>query len=196
MAGRPAFLSEMGRLAMSLFVATVAPFTGAGEAGASCIQQSVREQAALADVVVYGTVTETRQTFAPASGVVRFRPERFLKGALHGDVEVFLGPTRGGAVTSVDYEAVQRGEAHTLYLRSTGDGGWQTDACSGSHKGAPTVDETSILGAGTTAPPAPPKDNTRLALGALAIAIAALALVAGLGARRQAGRSTLTTTSP
>lgn len=186
----------MGRLAIALFVATASLLTGGGGADASCAQQSLREQAASADVVVYGTVTQTRQTFAAAGGVIGFRPERFLKGALPGEVEVFLGPTRGGAVTSVDYEAVQRGEAHTLYLRSTGDGGWETNACSGSHKGAPTADETAVFGAGTTAPPAAPRDNTLLALGALAVAVAALALVAALGARAQAGPSTLNTTSP
>jgi hypothetical protein len=108
---------------------------------ASCLQATVAQQAALADVVVYGTVTETRQTFAPASGVIRFRADRFLKGSLPGEVEVYLGPTRGGAITSVDYSAVIRGEGHTLYLKAAGNGAWQTDACSGSHVGAPTAEE-------------------------------------------------------
>lgn len=160
----------------------------------SCVQSTVTERAALAEVVVYGTVTETRQTFAAASGVIRFRPGRYLKGALPGEVEVYLGPTKGGAVTSVDYEAALRGQAHTLYLRSAGDGAWQTDACSGSHVGAPTSEETAFFGTGTSAPPAAPKDNTPLALGA--VAIAAIALAAALVARRYAGPSTLTTTSP
>jgi len=162
-------------------------------AQASCVQTTIADRAALADVVVYGTVTQTRQTFAAAGGVIRFRPERFLKGTLPGEVEVYLGPSKGGAITSVDYTAVTRGEAHTLYLRSAGDGGWQTDACSGSHAGAPTSEESSFFGAGVTAPPTAPKDNTSLALGALAIAAAALA--AALYARG-AGPSTLTTTSP
>ncbi|MDP9256080.1 MAG: hypothetical protein M3Q31_05935 [Actinomycetota bacterium] len=162
---------------------------------ASCVQMAVAERAALAEVVVYGTVTETRQTFAAAGGVIRFRPERFLKGTLPGEVEVYLGPTMGGGVTSVDYQAVIRNEAHTLYLRSAGNGAWQTDACSGSHVGAPTSEETSLFGAGTAAPPIAPKDNTPLALGALVIA--AIALAGGaLLARRQAGPSMLTTTSP
>lgn len=165
-----------------------------GTAAASCVQTTVAERAALAEVVVYGTVTETRQTFAAASGVIRFRAERFLKGTFPGEVEVYLGPTKGGAITSVDYEAVQRAEAHTLYLRSAGNGGWQTDACSGSHVGAPTSEETTFFGTGSAAPPTAPKDNTLLALGA--VAIAAIALAGALFARRYSGPSTLTTTSP
>lgn len=164
-------------------------------AAASCVQTTVAERAALAEVVVYGTVTETRQTFAPASGVVRFRPERFLKGTLTGDVEVYLGPTKGGAITSVDYEAVRRGEAHTLYLRSAGGDAWQTDVCSGSHVGAPLSEETAFFGSGSAAPPPAPKDNTPLVLGA--VAVAAIALAAALFLRRRySGPSTLTTTSP
>jgi hypothetical protein len=161
---------------------------------ASCLQTTVAERAALAEVVVYGTVTETRQTFAPASGVIRFLPGRFLKGTLPGEVEVFLGPTKGGAITSVDYSAVIRGEAHTLYLKAAGDGAWQTDACSGSHVGPPTAEEASFFGTGTSAPPSAPKDNTPLALGALVIA--AIALAGAVVARGYAGPSTLTTTSP
>jgi hypothetical protein len=155
---------------------------------------TIAERAALADVVVYGTVTETRQTFAAAGGVIRFRPERFLKGTLPGEVEVYLGPSKGGAVTSVDYQAVTRGEAHALYLRAAGNNTWQTDACSGSHSGAPTNEETSFFGTGVAAPPPAPGDNTPLVIGA--VAIAAIALAVALVARRYAGPSTLTTTSP
>jgi hypothetical protein len=173
-----------------LFGMSLAP----SQALASCLQTTVAERAALAEVVVYGTVTETRQTFAPASGVIRFRPERFLKGSLPGAVEVYLGPTKGGAITSVDYSAVIRGEGHTLYLRAAGNNAWQTDACSGSHVGAPTAEEASFFGAGTVAPPTTPKDNTTLALGALVVA--AIALAGAVFARRYAGPSTLTTTSP
>ena len=127
---------------------------------------------------MYGTVTETRQTFAPASGVIRFQPVRFLKGTLPGEVEVYLGPSRGGAISSVDYTAVViRGEAHTLYLRSAGSGAWETNACSGSHVGAPTADETAFFGTGSSAPPAAPKDNTLLVLGAVGIAVIAMAAI-------------------
>ena len=162
---------------------------------ASCVQMSVAERAAMAEVVAYGTVSETRQTFAPAGGVIRFRPERFLKGTLPGEVEVYLGPTRGGAITSVDYGAVVRGEAHTLYLRAAGGEAWQTDACSGSHAGAPTAEETTLFGAGTSAPPIAPRDNTSVIL-AVATVVALLAIAGVLLARRYAGRSTFTTTSP
>ena len=162
---------------------------------ASCVQTTVAERAALVEVVVYGTVTETRQTFAPASGVIRFQPVRFLKGTLPGEVEVYLGPTKGGPITSVDYEAVVRGDTHTLYLRSAGNGAWQTDVCSGSHVGAPTPEETAFFGTGSSAPPAGPRDNSTLLLGAVAIAAIALAAVLFVR-RRYAGPSTLTTTSP
>jgi hypothetical protein len=165
-------------LTLALAMAGLVP----GTAAASCVQTTVAANAALAEVVVYGTVTETRQTFAAASGVIRFGPERFLKGTFPGEVEVYLGPTKGGPITSVDYEAVQRGEAHTLYLRSAGNGTWQTDVCSGSHVGAPTSEEASFFGPGNPATPAAPQDNTLLALGAVAIALVALAGV--LVARR------------
>ena len=176
-------------MAAVLFIGVV----GSSPAVGSCVQTTIAERAALADVVVYGTVSETRQTFAPAGGVIRFRAERFLKGTLPGEVEVYLGPSKGGAITSVDYAAVSRGEAHTLYLRSAGRS-WQTDACSGSHVGAPTAEETSFFGTGSVAPPIVPPDNTPLAIGAIAIAL--IALAAALIARRQAGPSTLTTTAP
>lgn len=167
----------------------------ASPAVASCVQTTVAERAARAEVVVYGTVTETRQTFAPASGVIRFQPQRFLKGTLPGEIEVFLGPTRGGPITSVDYEAVIRGEAHTLYLRSVENGGWQTDVCSGSHAGAPTSEESTFFGTGTSAPPAAPRDNMPFVLGAVVVAVIALT-TAVVVRRRYSGPSTLTTTSP
>jgi hypothetical protein len=180
----------VGALALAAAMAGLFSATAA----ASCVQATVVERAAMAEVVVYGTVTETRQTFAAAGGVIRFRADRFLKGRLPGEVEVFLGPSRGGGITSVDYRAVQRSEAHTLYLRSAGNGSWETNSCSGSHVGAPTAEERALFGAGDPAPPAAPKDNTALALGALVIA--AISLAAALFARGYAGPSTLTTTSP
>ena len=188
------------RRVLVLPVLLVGMSVAASPALASCVQATVAEHAALAEVVVYGTVTEMRQTFAPASGVIRFQPERFLKGTLAGEVEVFLGPTKGGPITSVDYEAYVRGggdraPAHTLYLRSAGDGAWQTDACSGSHVGSPTPEESTFFGTGTSAPPPAPMNNTPFVIAAVAIAAIALAAVLVVR-RRYAGPSTLTTTSP
>lgn len=184
----------LGRL-LVLPLVLVGMTVAASPAFASCLQMTVAEAGALAEVVVYGTVTETRQTFAPASGVIRFQPARFLKGTLPGEVEVYLGPSRGGAITSVDYTAVVRGEAHTLYLRSAGGAAWETNACSGSHVGAPTPDENAFFGTGTSAPPASPTNNMPFVLGAAAVAVIALATVLVIR-RRYSGPSTLTTTSP
>jgi len=113
---------------------------------ASCAQQTLDEQIARADVVAYGKLVSIRMTFAPASPVVVFRAERLLKGTLGGDVEVFFGPTHGGAITSVDYAGAPP-QAHTLYLRLV-EGAYETNACSGSHDGAPTDAETAAMGAG------------------------------------------------
>src|SRR5712691_3355567 len=118
---------------VALVLAMFATFPTA--TAASCLQSTVTERAAQAEVVVYGTVTETRQTLAAASGLIRFQPVRSLKGTLPGDAEVYLGPSRGGAISSVDYQAAERGHAHTLYLRSAGNRTWETHACSGSHEG-------------------------------------------------------------
>ena len=78
---------------------------GAQPAAASCAPQTLADETARADVVAFGTVTSVRMTFAAAGGVVTFRPERVLKGTLTRSVQVYLGPTHGGAVTSVDYQA-------------------------------------------------------------------------------------------
>jgi hypothetical protein len=140
------FLCRALPLAFALML--TAPF-GHAVGLASCVQETVADQAARAEVIAMGTVTQTRQTFVAASGVIGFRPERVLKGSLSRDIQVYLGPTHGGAVTSVDYTAVVKGELHTLYLRAVDDGSYETSACSGSHTGALTVDEERLLGTGT-----------------------------------------------
>jgi hypothetical protein len=161
-------------VAAPVLVAAFVAFSSS--AAGSCVELTLSERGKLADVVVYGTVTETRQTFVAAGGVIRFRPERYLKGTLPGEIQVYLGPSKGGAVTSVDYEAVRRGDAHTLYLRSAGDGSWQTDACSGSHAGAPTSGETTFFGEGTLA--SSPATSADPLIVVVAIAIAAVTLAA------------------
>ncbi len=144
---------------------------------ASCAQSTPAEQGARAQVIVVGTVVETRQTFfGAAGGVIRFRPERVLKGTLTTVAQVYLGPSRGGnSVTSVDYTAVVRGEQHTLYLRAAGDGSYETDACSGSHPGGPTADEERTFGAGVLVTAASDE-------GTSPVIIAAVVLLGGLAA--------------
>ncbi len=181
----------MKTVARALLVALAFALPGAvapGVALASCLQQSVSEQAAAAEVIVVGVVTETRQTFVAAGGVIRFRPERVLKGTLTTEVQVYLGPSRGGPPTSVDYTAVINGERHTLYLRATGDGSYETSACSGSHVGAQTAEEEKVLGTGTLVAAAS-ADALPPALVAAIVTLIGLALVAiAIGMRRGAAR--------
>src|SRR5258705_13760687 len=141
-----AFLRRALPLAFALVL--TAPF-GHAVGVASCVQEAVADQAARAEGIAMGTVTQTRQTFVAASGVIGFRPERVLKGTLSHDIQVYLGPTHGGAVTGVDYTAAVKGGRHTLYLRAVDDGSYETSACSGSHTGALTIDEERVLGTGT-----------------------------------------------
>lgn len=157
---------------------------GASVAVASCVQQDAATQIAGAQVIAVGTITETRQTFVAAGGVVRFRPERVLKGNLTNEVQVYLGPTHGGAISSVDYTAVVRGERHTLYLRDAGDGSFETSACSGSHRGEQTPDEERLLGPGTlvagaTDPALSPLTVAAIALVALVAASAVIRVFMG-----------------
>jgi hypothetical protein len=181
----------MKTLARGLLVALAIALPGAiapGVALASCLQQTVAEQAANAEVVVVGVVTETRQTFVAAGGVIRFRPERVFKGSLTSEVQVYLGPSHGGPPTSVDYTAVINGERHTLYLRATTDGSYETSACAGSHAGGQTADEEKVLGTGTLVAAAS-ADAIPPALVAALVTLIGLALIAiALGMRRGAAR--------
>ena len=151
---------------------------------ASCVQQTLSEQAAAAEVIAVGVVTQTRQTFVAASGVIRFRPERVLKGTLTKEIQVYLGPTHGGAPTSVDYTAVINGERHTLYLRATSDGSYETSACTGSHKGEQSADEEKLLGTGTIVAAASDETISPVLIAALATLMALAAIVIAVGVRR------------
>ncbi len=153
----------------------------ASPARASCIQETAAEQIARAEVVAYGTLTGIRMTFAPASPVVTFRPERVLKGTLSASVEVFFGPTHGGPVTSVDYAGAPP-EAHTLYLRRA-DGSYETDACAGSHRGEPTAEESRLLGSGA-AVSASDRDLRPLIIAAAVVLALLVAIVLVLVRRR------------
>ena len=105
--------------------------------------------------------------------MIRFRPERVLKGTLTSVVQVYLGPSHGGnGVTSVDYTAVVRGEQHTLYLRAVSDGSYETDSCSGSHSGVPSDDEERAFGAGTLVAAANDETTSPIVIGAVVLFVA------------------------
>ena len=146
---------------------------------ASCVEPNLPDQVARADVIAYGTVTRPigLPLFPPARQV-RFRVERLLKGVAPAEMDVAIGPG-GSAATSVDYEAGD-GTVHTLYLRRTGDA-YGTDACSGSHPGAATAEETALLGAGglSVVYGHPPTDwALPVSIGALGLLTAATVLMA------------------
>ncbi len=174
----------MQRLAVTAVLVLAGLPVAASPALASCAPQTAAEQISRADVIAYGTLTGIRMTFAAASPVVTFRPERVLKGSLTQSIEVFFGPTHGGPVTSVDYSGAPP-QAHTLYLRQV-DGVYETDVCSGSHEGAPAADEEKQLGRGVLVAAAA-DDAARPPVAGLAIAAFALvALAAALRWRRRA----------
>ncbi len=178
-------MNAMSKLIAAALLAVSVLFAAPAQpASASCAQQTLADQAGRADVVVFGTVTSVRMTFAPASPVVTFRPERVLKGTLTKSVQVYLGPTHGGAVTSVDYQAASP-QQHTLYLRDAHDGSFETDACSGSHEGAPTGDEEKLLGAGTRVEAAVDDGLPAPLVAAIVVAVLAALLVIGLALRRR-----------
>jgi hypothetical protein len=139
--------------ALALGATLLSTIFGTGAANASCVQPNLPDQMARADVIAYGSVSRPAQLpIFPPAREVRFRVERVLKGVAAAEMNVAIGPDvgasgPGGSVaTSVDYKA-DDGTAHTLYLRRTGDQ-YGTDACSGSHPGAPTAEETALLGGG------------------------------------------------
>ncbi|MFN2521223.1 MAG: hypothetical protein ABR525_09275 [Candidatus Limnocylindria bacterium] len=131
-------------------VATLALATSS--AWASCAQvSSIHDNADRADVVLYGQVTGTEGAPGQPRRFVFMRVERVMKGAAFERIGVALGPDGSGgggpAATSVDYQA-DVGTDHVLYLKQTAPAGFSTDACSGSHPGAPSGEEQALLGAG------------------------------------------------
>lgn len=126
-------------------------------AAASCAARApTAENAARAEAVVYGTVTDA------SAGAVTLRVDRVLKGQVGTGVRVFLGPGRGGSVTSVDYPdlgtRVDVGSTHVIYIVRGADGQLETNACIGSHPGPPDPSEVSFFG--LTATGAPPATST------------------------------------
>ena len=124
----------------------------ASPAAASCAPRAATpENAARAELVVYGTVTEA------SAGAVTLRVDRVLKGPVGSSVRVFVGPGRGGSVTSVDYPDMGAraniGSDHVLYVLRAADGQLETNACVGSHPGPPDPSENTFFGLAATSAP-------------------------------------------
>ena len=119
-------------------------------AAASCAARApTPENAARAEAVVYGTVTDA------SAGAVTLRVDRVLKGQVGSSLRVFMGPGRGGVVgtpvaTSVDYPDIGTraniGSDHVLYVVRGADGQLETNACIGSHAGPPDASEVIFFG--------------------------------------------------
>lgn len=168
------------RTLVALLLAVLGLNMAAGFADASCIQQTLAEQAERADVVAFGRVSGSS-----------FEIHQVLKGQASGTIQVRFGEGGPGVVTSVDYMATN-GD-HTLYLERDG-AAYSTNACSGSHQGVPTAEERAYLGVGeapvTTSGGAVPAGgvvgSTGLILALSAIAVGAFALFVILRSRRKA----------
>lgn len=152
---------------------------------ASCAPPvSVEEFAQRADAVVYGRVTgfQDGAPFGPPGRLATFSVERVLKGSAGASIVVAIGPEVGGGpgvvgATSVDYN-MAAGPDHTLYLRGQGSGRFETDACSGSHGGAPTPEEEAFFGPGRAPQPGNAAGPSDLERGLIALA-AVSAVAAG-----------------
>lgn len=169
-------------LPLALF-ALITLFALSAPALASCAPPAtVAENARRADAVVYGRVT------AIVGGAMQFTVVRALKGTVAATIVIHPGPGRGAGATSIDYDG-RVGTDHVLYAVAVADG-YETNACIGSHPGAPTADELALFGtgsptAGTPGMPAPtnapaaadPIVDPALGVGAITTA-AALAVAA------------------
>jgi hypothetical protein len=164
----------MRRIVAALVLAAAALPAGS-PAFASCIQQSVGEQVARADVIAYGTVSRGIQLLMfPPSRQFQFDVQRIYKGDIAGRITVAIGPT-DAAATSVDYAAEDG--PHTLYLHLTGNA-FATNACSGSHPGPPNAEENTLFGTGRAALPASPAVEWLVpAVIALVVSLGLVALV-------------------
>lgn len=123
------------RSLIALILTALALNLAAGSAVASCLVESVADQAQRAELIAYGRLNGDR-----------FEIRQVLKGTGSGTITVRLGPEKG-AITSIDYMTAD-GTDNTLYLWLE-DGEWVTNSCSGSHPGAPTPEEREYFELGT-----------------------------------------------
>lgn len=192
-------MTGMGRLAGLLVTLAAVALAFARPAVASCAPPApVAENTARAAVVVHGTVTSA------SGGAITLRVDRVLKGSAGAILTVYAGPQRGGSggtavATSVDYSA-EVSTDHVIYAVRAEDGQLETNACIGSHAGAPTAEEAAFFGAGASPFPGGESGATVGGADALAdwsdqpwvVAAALVVLLATivLGSRVLAARST------
>lgn len=112
-------------------VAMAGAFTGA--ALASCIPMTAAEQRAQASVIFDGVALDS----ATATGVQRFRVQRYLKGSGPAIVRVATGVTRRadgtGTITSVSI-VVSRGQRWVIFGRGSARKVVTTNNCIGSRR--------------------------------------------------------------
>jgi hypothetical protein len=105
----------------------------AASAAASCVQMTVAQQRARADVIFDGVALDG----ATATGIERFRVVRYRKGTGPRIVRLRTGrkrfPGGGGVVTSVSINAA-RGQTWRIYARRLRSGLLETNICDGSRR--------------------------------------------------------------
>jgi hypothetical protein len=113
------------RLVVLPTIAVTALLATAGGAAASCVQQSVAEQRARAEVIADGVIVAGEKP-----GEARLRVSRYLKG--DGPRELAIAGAGGpGVVSSVDIQPAA-GERWRMLGRVSGAGTMVTTACDGS----------------------------------------------------------------
>ena len=151
--------------ALAIGLAAVWLWSASGtEAHASCLPASLAQQIASADVIAEGVVRAERER-----GIHEFAVDRVLKGHVSGTLVVRASAVPG-AISSVDLD-LKSGGTYTLYLVRDLDA-FTTSACSASHEGRATSDETTSLGAGSTA--GSPSDDSALPGSTVGLLLAAI----------------------
>jgi len=148
-------------------------------AGSCRAPASIQENAARAEAVVYGTVTQvsgSAVTDVNASATT-LRVDRVLKGQVGGSVVRVFGMA---GLSTIDYRA-ELGSAHVLYLTRRADGELETNACVGSHAGPPDASEVAFFGflpssVTPSATPSPDVEGMVAALSVIGLPVVALIL--------------------
>ncbi|HEY4509851.1 MAG TPA: DUF5652 family protein [Candidatus Paceibacterota bacterium] len=111
-------------------------------ASASCIQLSLEEQKAMAQVIVQG------ETLGITGRIAEVKVEKYYKGEGPATVRV-NGYQTSDAITSVDFP-LEKGKRYLLFLQGDSMQIFQTNACAGNREIANgiTQEEMAVLGQG------------------------------------------------